>query len=90
MQECLGEIDEEDVQYDDEGEIGETDELEIQGKYDTGSEQEISDQETMSTTSKQPFLIGKDNITEWQKHAPSKNVRTRSENIISHSHIIRY
>ncbi|KAI4465084.1 transposable element tc3 transposase-like protein [Holotrichia oblita] len=30
MQECLREIDEEDVQYDDEGEIGEIDELEIQ------------------------------------------------------------
>lgn len=41
-----------------------------------------STEQSQRDYTKQPYFLGKDGETKWYKHAPSKKVRTRAENII--------
>ncbi|KAJ8957323.1 hypothetical protein NQ314_006573 [Rhamnusium bicolor] len=55
----------------------------------TDSGQELSDSEKDSTVTsefsiREPYFLGKDGSTKWKKHFPPENVRTRSENLITH------
>ncbi|KAG5879388.1 hypothetical protein JTB14_016733 [Gonioctena quinquepunctata] len=71
-----------DIEYDDEEDDLEEDHLEKQ-LDNSDSEQEISDTEQGTSESLDgPFFIGKDKTTEWRKHQPPKNVRTRAENLL--------
>lgn len=83
MQECLESSDEEEPPFD-QCEDGEEDAVELQ-VHETDSEQDISDDdENILPEHVGPFFLGKDQITKWRKHCPPKNVRTRSENLVSH------
>lgn len=81
MTECLEEEKEEsDVEFDDQEESGEEDNLERQD-LDTDTEQEISDSED-DFSERQPTFVGKDKVTVWKKHVPNKCVKTKPSNII--------
>ena len=54
----------------------------IVSDHDTSSEQE-GDEDNEEETS-ESYYLGKDGITKWRKEIPRPNVRTRSQNIITH------
>nr|CAI5827747.1 unnamed protein product [Callosobruchus analis] len=83
MEECILNDDEEEPPLDDSDE-GEEDAVELD-PHETDSEQDVSDnEESVLQESVEPLFIGKDQSTKWRKHCPPKNVRTRSENLITH------
>lgn len=50
----------------------------------TDTEQEISDTEIKTVIEEtDPSFVAKDGETVWKKHIPVKNVRTRSENLVT-------
>ncbi|KAJ8936879.1 hypothetical protein NQ314_012143 [Rhamnusium bicolor] len=72
-------------EYDDSDETDNVEVLDI----NTDSEQEVSDYEKYSIVPsdfsiREPYFLSKDGSIKWKKHFPLKNVRTRSENIITH------
>lgn len=69
--------------FDDEEEEGEVDNLE-ERPDGSDTEQEFSDEDVSENLTVGPHFLGKDKITKWQKHIPPRNVRTRSENLLSH------
>lgn len=72
------------TEYDDDFEDDdEIDNLEMFDE-DTASEQDVSDGEEHPVASSVPYFLGRDGTTKWNKHCPTRNVRTRSENIITH------
>lgn len=85
MEECLNSENEEDEEFDDEEEEGEDDNLSV-SDHNSDTDQDISDTEIDIDEAVElgPHFIGKDKFTRWRKHAPSRNVRTRSENIVTH------
>ncbi|KAJ8957291.1 hypothetical protein NQ314_006590 [Rhamnusium bicolor] len=73
-------------EYDDSVDEDEPDNIEVLD-INTDFEQELSDYEkdsTVTSTTREPYFLDKDGSTKWKKHFPSKNVRTRSKNIITH------
>nr|CAH7735214.1 unnamed protein product [Callosobruchus chinensis] len=83
MEECILNDDEEEPPLD-ESDEGEEDAVQLD-PHETDSEQDISDtEESVSQESVEPIFIGKDQSTKWRKHCPPKNVRTRSENLVTH------
>lgn len=85
MDECLRENDSKQMvaQYDDQSDEDEEDRLEITN-YNSDTDQDISDEEVPAEDSPGPYFLGKDQKSQWMKHVPRKNVKTRSENIIKH------
>lgn len=82
MKSCLESSDEEEAPLDDSDE-DEVDAVECE-EHETDSEQDISDNEEEILQIDGPFFIGKDQSTKWRKHCNPRNVRTRSENLITH------
>ncbi|KAJ8960119.1 hypothetical protein NQ314_006100 [Rhamnusium bicolor] len=75
-------------EYDDSADEDEPDNVEVLD-INTDFEQVLSDSEKDSTVTsefftREPYFLGKDGSTKWKKHFPSKNVRSRSENIITY------
>lgn len=84
MLQCLEESDSEpEIQFDDQEESGEEDQLERQD-LNSDPEQDISDLEEDFELGKQPMFVGKDGITNWDNHISNKNVKTRAQNLIKH------
>ncbi|XP_018577832.1 uncharacterized protein LOC111692650 [Anoplophora glabripennis] len=79
----MNEIDPYVTEYDDSEDDDEIDNIKIFDE-DTASEQDLSDAEEDPVTFNEPYFLGKDGTTKWNKHFPTRNVRTRSENIITH------
>ncbi|KAJ8952464.1 hypothetical protein NQ314_007541 [Rhamnusium bicolor] len=65
----------------------EVNENEIFSDHQTDTEQEdegeVLQDESVDETDRRLYYYGNDS-TKWKKHSPPKNIRTRSENIISH------
>lgn len=85
----LAENENQEIVFDDEDSEDEEDVVnESFENQDSDTEQEISEVESeeISDTplSDYPYFLGKDNLTKWRKQTPPKNVRTRSENIVTH------
>ncbi|KAJ8949217.1 hypothetical protein NQ314_008277 [Rhamnusium bicolor] len=75
-------------EYDDFAVEDEPDNVEVLD-INTDSEKELSDSEKDGTvisefSTREPYFLGKDGSTMWKKYFPPKNMRTRSENIITH------
>lgn len=78
MEECFA--DDENIEYDDEEETNEHDNVETrEGSSDTEQEFDSEDDEAPDFVG--PFFMGKDGITKWGKHPTPKAVRTRAKNI---------
>lgn len=79
------ETDEQNYGSDDDDEQDDIDNVEQRSGSDT--EQEFDDgadncDDVPVVVTREPYFIGKDNITKWDKHCPPKNVRTRHTNIV--------
>jgi len=86
MEECLTTDDNpSEVVFEDDEDENEEDRLTAE-ILETDTEQEISDEEeeNVEETVATPYFLGKDKISKWEKHVPPKNVRTRSENLVTH------
>ncbi|KAJ8928934.1 hypothetical protein NQ314_018433 [Rhamnusium bicolor] len=75
-------------EYDNSADEDEPDNVEVLD-INTDSEQELSDSEkdgtvTSKFSTREPDFLDEVGSTKWTKHFPLKNVRTRSENIITH------
>lgn len=85
MDECLNEdnAEQSEIHYDDESDKDEVDFLET-NEHNSDTELEISEPEDGIDNTQSPYFLGKDGLSKWNKHCSRKNVRTRSENIITH------
>lgn len=81
-QSLLEEPDEE-IEWDDDEDLEEEDHLEERDE-DSDTEQDVSDIDEESPSSPGTFYLGKDKSSKWRKQVPTKNVRTRSENLVKH------
>lgn len=84
LQRLLDEVDS-DIQYEDEESEDEQDEIEVR-EEDSATEQEgNSSEEEIEIPEKKmkcSYYTGRDKISKWNKHCPSKRVRTLKSNII--------
>lgn len=83
-QQWLKELSDEEEERDpEESDSGEIDHL-SESDHNTNSEQSADEDDDYEGESQNSFYLGKDGKTKWLKCLPKKNVKTRSENIITH------
>ncbi|KAI4454225.1 thap domain-containing [Holotrichia oblita] len=78
MDECMNF----DIEFDDEEDTNEVDNLET-FEEDTDTEEEVDDEDTVSETFEGPLFFGRDKKSKWRKHASTQKVKTRSKNIVT-------
>lgn len=72
-----------DVEFDDETDEGEGDNLE-EREDGSDTEQDLDFDTDSDSPDEDLCFVGKDQTTKWKKDAPRKNIRTKAKNIIKH------